>query len=147
MPDDLPRITGPRKQGKHAIWMWGKAGTGKSAYARDKYPDAYMKLPNKWWDGYTNQQHVLLDDFDKKHDKLSYHLKIWGDLYGFPAEVKGSTVRIRPKVFIITSNYHPKDIWTEEQDSDPILDRFWIMHFTNDIANAIGDEIVKPFNT
>ena len=44
------------------VWIYGKAGYGKSRLARRDYPDAYPKLCNKWWDGYNNQKHVIMDD-------------------------------------------------------------------------------------
>lgn len=93
-------------------WIYGPTGTGKTRGVRDKWKDSlFTKNPNKWWDGYQNQETVLIDDFQREHEKLGYHLKIWADHYPFTGEVKGSSMSIRPKRVIVTSNYHPQDIW------------------------------------
>lgn len=90
---------------------------------------------NKWWDGYTDQETVLLEDFDKSHDKLLHHIKIWADRYPFPGEKKGTAFVIRPKLIIVTSNYHPSEIWPGEVEADPILRRFKLVHFPGQPVN------------
>lgn len=122
MPADAEDTTG--------VWYYGPSGTGKSRTARERYPGLFLKTCNKWWDGYNGEPYVLIEDFDKKHgESLCYFLKIWADRYAFPAEIKGGKINLRPQKIIVTSNYHPSEIWTDEKDLQPILRRFVIKEF------------------
>lgn len=96
---------------RESYWIWGTPRIGKSFYVRRKYPQCYLKGFNKWWDGYTVQEVVLLEEFDS--DFLAHHLKIWTDNYLFNAEIKGGTVTPIYQKFFITSNETIEQVFGE----------------------------------
>lgn len=118
-PDDANDVTG--------MWIYRPAGAGKSRLARDRYPNSYFKMANKWWDGYQGEESVIIDDIDPKHGVLGHHFKIWGDRYAFPAETKGGCIMIRPSKIIITSQYHPDQIWSDEETLAAIIRRYTLL--------------------
>lgn len=107
-------------------WHWGPTGTGKSKSQRSRYPNAYIKsAATEWWNGYDNQEVVIIEDLDKYHVKMGYYLKIWSDHYPFPANIKNVGERmIRPAKIIITSNYSIGQIWNDDQTVLPLQRRF-----------------------
>lgn len=114
------------------FWLWGKPGVGKSSLARRRYPKLFDKSLSKWWDGYQHESAVLLDDFGTEHACLGHYLKRWSDHYPFKAETKGGTSNIRPKHVLVTSNYHPRDIWSDKPvDLEAIERRFKIIEMTS----------------
>lgn len=163
IPEDLPMIredateTVTRGCG---IWIWGPSQCGKSHRVRTEYGKRICNKPcnNKWMpNSYDPDQHdvILLEDFDIRHKAFVDTLKIWADRYAFTVELKGTMLTVRPEKIIITSNYHPRDIWFEEQDIQPILSRFRVIHhkvyygpFVNSIMNfpKPGDEQEHGFH-
>lgn len=97
------------------LWIWGMPGSGKTYYATTTYPNHYIKLQNKWWDGYNGEEVVILDDLNDK--SMGYYIKIWADNYKCKGEIKNGTIPLEFKMFIVTSNYMPRAIFKE----DPIL--------------------------
>lgn len=115
----------------NAYWYCGVSGGGKSYAARQDFPGAYLKACNKNWDNYRGQENVIVEEFSKQHaEHLAHYLKQWCDRYVFQGDVKYShTGLIRPKAICVTSNWHPKDLFTDPNDLEPILRRFKIKEF------------------
>lgn len=113
------------------LWIWGPPGSGKSFGVRKQFGDSlYMKNQNKWWCGYKDEEYVLIDDFDTT--ALGHHLKIWADAYAFTAEIKGSSILIRPKGIIITSNYSIEALFNgDSMLRDALLRRFRVVYKEN----------------
>lgn len=100
----------PVNRDVEVIVLWGEAGSGKSSKAYEIDKNLYSKPANKWWDGYSGQTTVLLDDF---YGWLPYHdlLRVL-DRYPYHAEYKGGHIWAQWTRVIITSNKPPAQ-WYE----------------------------------
>lgn len=110
------------------IWIWGKAGSGKSRWVREHCKPLYPKLCNKWWDGYQGEKYVVMDDIMPQHSVLAQQLKIWSDRYDCILETKGGAVHAQYDYFIVTSQYSMEEIFQDEKDLEALRRRFQIFH-------------------
>lgn len=132
-PDDLPETCG--------VWHWGPSGSGKSHAARARDPEnMYVGNANKWHCGFRRGQWILIEDVDPNHACLGHHFKLWADKYPYRAETKGSSMFIRPTAVVVTSQYHPSQIWPDKETYDAIMRRYRVIRF--DIVD--GKRIQEP---
>lgn len=102
------------------IWIYGKAGSGKSRWVREHCKPLYPKLCNKWWDGYQGEPYVVMDDIMPEHKFLSQQLKIWTDRYDCILETKGGAVHSQYQWFIITSQYSIDEVFEDSRDREAL---------------------------
>lgn len=103
--------------------LWGPPGTGKTHKAQEMGgPDAYwLSQPNNkagalWWDGYTGQTTVIIDEFTGwiPREVMCRIL----DKYPFLIQKKGMFVQLRATRFIICSNKRPEEWWPKSYAKD-----------------------------
>lgn len=104
-------------------WFWGATGTGKTRSAYELMEDPYTTLDTaNWWEGYDAHENVIIDDM--RGDFMKYHqlLKLL-DRYPYIVECKGGSRQFLAKNIIITSAYHPKDIFHTREDISQLMRR------------------------
>jgi len=95
----------PRDFKTEVIVIHGPTGTGKSKYCFDNFPDAYWKCRSNWWDGYLNQEVVIMDEF---YGWIQFDLLLrMCDRYPLIVETKGGHVQFRAKTIVFTTNSEP----------------------------------------
>jgi len=85
----------------------GEPGTGKTTSIAKEYPDAYWKDATKWWEGYTGQYTVVLDEmtgFIPFHMLLRMH-----DATPLPVEWKGGFTQFAATRVVFASNKAPHE--------------------------------------
>lgn len=103
--------TKPRDWEMEVQVIWGATGVGKTRQAKEENPGAYFKLRsngnNNWWDGYLNQEVVVVDEYYGWFS-WDFILRLC-DRYPMAVETKGGSVQFVAKKIVFTSNNHPKE--------------------------------------
>jgi len=118
-------------------WWVGPSGSGKSRLLWELYPNHFPKALNKWWDRYRHEDVVAIEEWAPKNDCTASSLKKWADRYPFPGEIKGGVMqKLRPRKVIVLSNYTPQQCFLNNEDLEPILRRFTVIHFPEQEQHA-----------
>jgi len=97
----------PRSNKTKLIVIQGPTGSGKSHYSRERFPEAFWKPRNLWWDGYSGQKAVIIDEY---YGWLPYDLLLrLGDQYPLQVENKGGSINFNSEYVVFTTNKHPSN--------------------------------------
>lgn len=111
-------------------WFYGEAGAGKTSAAVQRFVGDYFikNSESVWWDGYTQQTCIIIDDFDF-NEKIGFRnlLRIM-DSFQYQVEVKGSTVALNSKYLIFTSDSHPQDYFPHDKKWAQVSRRIFRIH-------------------
>lgn len=117
---------------KEVFWLWGSTGTGKTKRAFEIVGDKSFWISSdnlKWFDGYSNQEIAIFDDFRKDFCTLHYLLRL---LDGYPLRVpiKGGFVEWAPETIIITCPFTPGKVYETNEALNQLFRRITnIEHF------------------
>lgn len=118
------------------VWIWGPTGSGKSHYAyKGKHlydPETTYTYPNDngWWDGYTGQHTVIINDF---RGEIPYN-ELLQLVDEYPFHVRRRCREPAPfisKKVIITCSLPPESVYNKRNAKDSIAQlqrRFKIKH-------------------
>ncbi len=104
----MPKRTRPPQ----VILHYGPTRTGKTFSCFRDYPSLYKKSPDtRWFDGYHDEEVLLMDDFVGAPNKMSLsYLLQFLDQYPFQVEVKGGYKPLLSTTIVLTTNIHPS-LW------------------------------------
>lgn len=135
------------------IWVYGPAGTGKSAILNFVYPKYYKKnLYNKFFDLYDPREHshVMLEDLDHEAvDRLSVNfLKTICDESGFPVDQKYKTPQLARAAILVTSNFTIQDVLLDHpgitETIQALARRFWMVHIDH-LMVLLGVKLLSKY--
>lgn len=91
------------------IWRWGPSGTGKTYKPCKEHKSHFIKDSSNWWDGYTQQEAIIIDDFEANIEFRDL-LRLL-DEQQYTAYVKGGSIPVNSKYIYITCEHHPNTLY------------------------------------
>lgn len=145
------------------FWFFGETGSGKSkrAYEFDSDENTYVLDPQDrgWWDNYTGQRTVIIDDFRGEIPYNQLLRMIDRNQYACPRRGK-APFPLLAKTIIITSSLSPDKVYHNRNAEDKISqllrrckvrycenineDRIWDFDEDNDVASYTAPIRIIP---
>lgn len=140
----------PKKEYKAKLvyWIWGPTGSGKTRKAMELVDDDFWISGKnlKWWEGYCGQKHVIIDDFRGDFCTMHELLRIL-DGYPYRVEFKGGSTWLKAEMIIITSSFHPKEIYKNNTDNiDQLLRRITLIEKLTLDTEVGGNTSPDPYD-
>lgn len=122
------------------FWLWGASGTGKTYQVFEKHnrKDVFIKDSSMWWDGYNQQDVILIDDYEPMAFRTFLRLL---DRNHMQVQCKGGFVKINSPFIYITCEFPPEHFYMKENELLQVTRR--IFESGGDIINVTrkSDEI------
>ncbi|MEM2003003.1 MAG: RNA helicase domain-containing protein [Candidatus Methanomethylicaceae archaeon] len=108
------------------VWLYGPTGRGKShllaTLARAPGVDAYWKPSGPWFEGYTGEPYIFMDDFRAGDMQFSDLLKLC-DKFPLRIPIKGSSAWVEADKIFITTPQQPEITYNEHEDIGQLMRR------------------------
>jgi len=113
-------------------WIYGPTGVGKTHYALQNYNPDHICIWHNY--NYTGQEVMVIDNFTKQF-KIEFLLKLV-DKWPYMIKTRGrrtrtAEVQFVAKKIIVTSIYHPREVYDSGFELDELCRRITIKHFTS----------------
>lgn len=115
------------------MWRYGTTGVGKTKYCVEKHDSHYIKDGTQWWNGYTQQEAIIIDDFDG-HWPYRDLLRLL-DRYAYQGQTKGGYIQINSKYIYITCEHPPEHFWMGNELAQVTRRIDEIVHVVTEVKN------------